>query len=244
MKNRLRDDIIVWGVLLPALGLWIWVTILAFQGMFWFTKQLPVLKQTYFTPYVPELAVIACALLCFGYFIALIYLSIKGRSEHPGVVSLFAYGSMMSVVGCWAIYATSSQHIDFSLVIRCLIWFFALGIIGSRFGEDCKIAYVMFWPIFFLTLNEYSGTFPSLSMTGIKPTEKDFLEHHFGLTQLIIVTHTALILAKPSSFKWFWFKAEKAKAEEIKRIFSAFDNHETPDLTNEPKAEGNMPSNQ
>jgi hypothetical protein len=209
MKNRLRDDIIVWGVLLPLLGLWIWATILAFQGVFWFSKKLPELKQTYFTPLVPELAVIACALLCLGYFIALIYLSIKGRPEHPGVVSLFACGSMLSVLGCWAIYATSSQHMNPSIAIRCLIWFFALGIIGSRFGEDCKIAYVMFWPIFFLTLNEYFGTFPSLSMTGIQPTEKDFLEYHFGLTQLIMTSHTALVLAKPSSFKWFWFDAKK-----------------------------------
>jgi hypothetical protein len=244
MKNRLLDNIIVWGVLLPLLGLWIWATILAFQGMFWLSKKLPELKQTYFTPLVPELAVIACALLCLGCLVAFIYLSIKGRPEHPGVASIFTFGSMMTVVGCWTIYATSSQHIDLSLVIRSLIWLFALGIIASRFGEDCKISYVLFWPIFFLVLNEHFGTFPSLSMTGIQPAEKDFLEHHFGLTQLIMTSHTALVLAKPSSFKWFWFEAEKAKAEEIKRIFSAFDNHETPDLTNAPKAEGNMPSNQ
>ena len=244
MKNRLRDDIIVWGVMLPALGLWIWATILAFQGMFWFSKKLPELKQTYFTPYVSEFAVIACALLCLGYFIALIYLSIKGRPEHPGVVSLFAFGSMMTVVGCWAVYATSSQHTDLSLVIRSLIWLFALGIISSRFGEDCKMAYVLFWPIFLLALNEYFGTFPSLSMTGVQPAEKDFLEYYFGLTQLIMISHTALILAKPSSFKWFWFEAEKAKAEKIKRIFSAFDNHDSPDLANSSKAEGSMPSNQ
>lgn len=244
MKNRLRDDIIVWGVMLPVLGLWIWAAVLAIQGILWLSKKFPEFKQTYFTPYVPEFAVIACALLCLGYFIALIYLSIKGRPEHPGVASLFAFGSMMIVVGCWTIYSTSSQHTNHSLVIRSLIWLFALGIIGSRFEKDCKISYVLFWAIFLLALNEYFGTFPSLSMTGVLPAEKDFLEYHFGLTQLIMISHTALILAKPSSFKWFWFEAEKAKAEEIKRIFSAFDNHVTSDLSNSPKADGNMPSNQ
>jgi hypothetical protein len=210
--------------------------------MFWFSKKLPELKQTYFTPLVPELAVLACALLCLGYFIALIYLSIKGRPEHPGVVSLFAYGSMMTVVGCWVIYGTSSQQIDLSLVIRCLIWLFALGIIGSRFGEDCKIAYVMFWPIFFLTLNEYFGTFPSLSMTGIQPTEKDFLEYHFGLTQLITISHTALILAKPSSFKWFWFDAKKARDEMMRKILGPLE--EAAALDDAPKTKGDSPSKQ
>lgn len=243
MKNRLRDNIIVWGVLLPFLGLWIWATILAFQGMFWFSKKLPELKQTYFTPLVPELAVIACALLCLVYFIACIYVSIKGKPEPPGAVSLFAFGSMSVVAGCWAIYVTSSQHLDLTLIIRSFIWFFTLGIMASRFAEDCKITYVLFWPIFLLTLNEFFGIFPALSMTGVQPAEKDFLEHYFGVTQLIMVSYSALILAKPSTFMWFWFEAEKSKAEEIKRIFSAFDNHDTPDLANSPSAEGNMPSN-
>lgn len=230
--------------MLPVLGLWIWAAVLAIQGILWLSKNFPEFKQTYFTPYVPELAVIACALLCLGYFIACIYVSIKGKPEPPGAVSAFAFGSMTVVACCWAIYVTSSQHLDLTLIIRSFIWFFALGIMASRFGEDCKISYVLFWPIFLLSLNEYFGILPTLSMTGIQPAEKDFLEHYFGVTQLIMVSYTALILAKPSSFMWFWFEAEKSKAEEIKRIFSAFVNHDSPDLANSPKADGNMPSNQ
>ena len=241
MKNRILDSLIIWGAMLIIVAPSIGMMILIIQGIDWSVNKLSELKEAYFTPYVPELAVLACALLCLGYFITLIYLSIKGRPEHPGVVSLFAYGSMMSVVGCWAIYGTSSQQIDLSHVIRCLIWLFALGIIGSRFGEDCKIAYVMFWPIFFLTLNEYFGTFPSLSMTGIQPTEKDFLEYHFGLTQLIIISHTALILAKPSSFKWFWFDAKKARDEMMRRILGPLE--EAAALDDAPKTEGDIPTN-
>ena len=88
------------------------------------------------------------------------------------------------------------------------------------------------------------GVFPSLSMTGVQPDEKDFLEYHFGLTQLIMLSYQALLLATPSTFKWIWFDADRAREEQMKKIFGELRNQEETELENLPKSTGDTSSDQ
>ncbi len=242
MKNRLRDDVIVWGAMLVMVGFIIWISYLGIQGIDWVFERLHELREAYFTPLVPELAVTACALLCLVYLFFLLWLSDKAKERHPAAGIFCAYCDMLIVVFCWTIYLLSTQHMDFSLIVRWFAWLMLLGIIGGRLEKDCKIAYLAFLLLFPLSLNEYFGTFPLLSMTGVKPEEKDFLEHYFGLTQLIMLSHAALLLATPSTFKWIWFDAKKARDEMMRKILGPLE--EAAALDDVPKTVGEKPSNQ
>jgi hypothetical protein len=244
MKNRIRDNLIVWGVMLVMVGFTIWITLLGMRGIDWVFEKLSDFKEVYFTPILPELAVTACALLCSGYFFLVLWLSKKAKGRHPSAGILCAYGDIIIVALCWTIYLLSSKHMDLSLMLRWFVWFISLGIIAGRLEKDCKIAYVAFWVLFLLSLNEFYGEVPSFSMTGVRPDEKDFLEHHFGLTQLVMLTHAALLLAQPSSIKWIWSEAEKAKAEEIRKIFAGFENREATNATDAQKTVRDMPPDQ
>ena len=242
MKNRLRDNLIVWGAMLVMVGFIIWVSYLVIQGIDWVSERVSELKAAYFTPLVPELAVTACALLCLVYLFFLLWLSDKAKERHPAAAIFCAYCDMLIVVFCWTIYLLSTQHIDFSLIVRWFVWLMTLGIIGGRLEKDCKIAHLAFLLLFPISLNEYFGTFPLLSMTGVKPEEKDFLEHYFGLTQLIMLSHAALLLATPSSFKWIWVDAKKARDEWIRKILGPLE--EAAALDNVPKTEDDSSSKQ
>jgi hypothetical protein len=242
MKNRLRDDVIVWGAMLVMVGFTIWISYLGIQGIDWIFERVSELKEAYFTPNVPELAVVACALLCLGCFLVIHWLLIKAKARHPAAGILCAGGSIVVTGLCWTVYLFASQNMDFQLCIRWFIWLMILGQIAGRLENNCKIAYVSFWPVFFLSLNEYFGIYPSLSMTGVQVAEKDFLEHHFGLTQLIMLSYAALLLATPSAFKWIWFDAKKERDEMMRKILGPLE--EAAALDDLPKTEGDKPSNQ
>ena len=240
MKNRLSDYLIAWAGMIVMVGLTLWVSYLGLQGIDWISERLSELKEAYFTPLVPELAVTACALLCLGYLFFLLWLSNKAKEGHPAAGIFCAYCDIMIVGFCWTIYLLSSQHIDFSLIVRWFFWLITLGIIGGRLEKDCKIAYVAFLLLFPLSLNEYFGTYPLLSMTGVRPEEKDFLEHYFGLTQMIMLSHAALLLATPSVFKWIWFDAKKERDEMMRRILGPLE--EAAALDDVLKTEGDIPT--
>lgn len=241
MKNRLRDDVIVWGAMIVMVGFTIWISYLGIQGIDWVAERLSELKKAYFTPLVPELAVTTCALLCLGYFCFVLWLSNKAKERHPGEGILCAYGDIMIVVICWTIYSLSSQHTDFLSIVRWFAWLMILGVISGRLEKDCKIAHVAFLLLFPLSLNEYFGTYPLLSMTGVIPEEKDFLEHYFGLTQMIMLSHAALLLATPSVVKWIWVDAKKERDEMMRKILGPLE--EAAALDDVPKTEGDKPSN-
>lgn len=242
MKNRLRDNLIGWVVMIVMVGFSIWITYLGIQGIDWVFERLHEFKEAYFTPLVPELAVTACALSCIGYFFLVLWLTDKAKKTHPSAGIYCAYGDIMIVGLCWTIYLLSSQNMGFSLMIRWFFWLITLGIIGGRLEKDCKIAHLSFLLLFPLSLNEYFGTFPLLSMTGVKPEEKDFLEHYFGLTQLIMLSHAALLLATPSAFKWIWFDAKKERDEMMRKILGPLE--EAAALDDAPKTKSDSPSKQ
>lgn len=243
MKKRILDSLIIWGAMLIIGGLSVWMMLLGTQGIDWIFKQLSELKAYYFTPNLPGLAVSGFGIICTCALICYLFASKIGKPYHPAATGpLYAYIDLTLIALLWIFYALCSQHQNLSLIIRGYIWLMVLGGIAVRLEKDCKASYVAFWFIFLLSLNEFFGTYPSLSMSGVKPQEKDFLEHYFGLTQLIMLSHAALLLATPSSFKWIWFDAEKARDEWIRKILGPLE--EAAALDNVPKTEDDPSSKQ
>jgi len=231
MKKETREKLLVCLVVWPAFAALIagsiWGMLLFARACDWFFGELRQLKQDYITANEPELTVVLFVVVCLICLVFCLFIGLAKSKDRSANVA-FASFITASVSLCWLIYLFSCKHMTLWFITKCFGWCFILGLIGGGLEKNWKICYVAFWALLLLSMNEHFMHFSTFSMTGLKPENKDFLDYHFGLTQLLMLSFAGVLLATPSAFKWIWFEAEQERARVMKEIFASFSRAEAP----------------